>query len=257
MYGTEKSITFATSINMSKNKLYIILFACLSLVSCSEYQKLLKSSDPDLKYTKAIEYFERKDYMRAQSLLDEVAQYYKGTERSEDVLHYLAECYVGQKDYYSASEYYNAYCRNYPKGRYAENAYYMAAYCHYLNSDDARLDQTETYSAIDAFNLFLERFPESYESAIIVANNALKDYPLTKHREELSFIVLESMYKQAYLSVKERQEERYREALDEYYSFINEFPNGKYRKSADRIFKETDRAIKTLKSLPIPATAKK
>lgn len=292
LYGTEKNITFATSINMSKNKLYIILFACLSFVSCGEYQKLLKSSDPDLKYTKAIEYFERKDYMRAQSLLDEVAQYYKGTERSEDVLHYLAECYVGQKDYYSASEYYNAYCKNYPKGRYAENAYYMAAYCHYLNSDDARLDQTETYSAIDAFNLFLERFPESeqsgeayrlldemndklaykevlnarlyynlgtyrgnnYESAIIVANNALKDYPLTKHREELSFIVLESMYKQASLSVKERQEERYREALDEYYSFINEFPNGKFRKNADRIFKETDKAIKTLKSLPVPVT---
>ena len=62
--------------------------------ACGEYQKLLKSNDPELKYTKAIEYYNKKDYMRAQSLLDEVAHYYKGTERAEDVLNYLSKCYT-------------------------------------------------------------------------------------------------------------------------------------------------------------------
>lgn len=267
---------------MGKKIGYILCLTVILLTGCSEYQQLLKSTDPELKYTKALEYFNKKDYMRAQSLLDDIAHYYKGTERAEDVLYYLSQCYMGQKDYYSAGEYYSSYTRNYPKGRYAEEAFYMVGYCYYLDSPDARLDQAATYEAIKALQNFVDRFPDSsktsdayrlldemnnklaqkellsarlyynlgtyrgnnYASAVIVANNALKDYPMNKYREELSYIVLSSMYQQAVLSTRDKQEERYREALDEYYSYVNEFPSGKHRKDAERIFKDIDRAIK-------------
>ena len=71
----------------------VVVVAALSallLTGCGEYQKILKSKDPDAKYQAALRYFNDQQYVRAQTLLDDVAVYYKGTERSEDVICYLA-----------------------------------------------------------------------------------------------------------------------------------------------------------------------
>ena len=100
---------------MRKNG-FIILLLMLFLTSCGEYQRLLKSRDPEEKYQAALQYFNQKEYIKAQTLFDDISSYYKGTERSEDILAYLARCYMGQKSYESATEYYQAYVRNYPKG---------------------------------------------------------------------------------------------------------------------------------------------
>ena len=110
-----------------KKYLSILLVVTL-LVSCSEYQSILKSNDPELKYNKAVEYFEKEDFMRATTLFDEVARYYRGTERSELVLNYLARSYMGQKDYFTASEYYKTYVKTYPKGKFIIEARYMVGY---------------------------------------------------------------------------------------------------------------------------------
>ncbi len=266
---------------MKKVPFFFVVFL-LFLASCSDYQKLLKSDDAELKYTKAVEYFDRGDFMRASTLFDAVATYYKGTERSETVLNYLAKSYMGQKDYFSASEYYKTYVKTYPKGKYVVEAKYMIGYCYYLDSPDARLDQTETLNAIVALQEFVEVYPEServpeanklleelndklaykaylnaklyfnlgnylgnnYESAVIAAQNALKKFPSTKYREELSMLILESKYQQAVQSVEEKQIERYRSTIDEYYNYINEFPAGKSRKQADRIFNESKKIVK-------------
>jgi outer membrane protein assembly factor BamD len=261
---------------------FFLLIVVLTLVSCGEYQKLLKSDDAELKYNKAVAYFEKGDFMRASTLFDAVASYYKGTDRSETVLNYMAKSYMGQKDYFSASEYYKTYVKTYPKGRYVVESKYMIGYCYYLDSPDARLDQTATYNAIAAFQEFLDIYPEServqdanklleemnnklaykaylnsklyynlgnylgnnYESAVISAQNALKSFPTTICREELAMLILNSKYEQAYQSVPEKRIERYRNAIDEYYNFINEFPDGKLRKQADKIFNESKKIVK-------------
>jgi len=266
---------------MKKVPFFLVVFL-LFLASCSDYQKLLKSDDAELKYTKAVEYFDKGDFMRASTLFDAVATYYKGTERSETVLNYLAKSYMGQKDYISASEYYKTYVKTYPKGKYVVEAKYMIGYCYYLDSPDARLDQTETLNAITALQEFVEVYPEServpeanklldemhdklafkaylnaklyfnlgnymgnnYESAVISAQNALKKFPSTKYREELSMLILEAKYQQAVQSVEEKKIERYRSTIDEYYNYINEFPTGKSRKQADRIFNESKKIVK-------------
>jgi len=263
-------------------KSIFILLLTTALVSCGEYQQLLKSTDPELKYTKAVEYFETKDFMRAATLFDEVARYFRGTERSEDVLNYMASSYMGQKDYFTASEYYKTYVKTYPKGKYITTARFMIGYCYYLDSPDARLDQTATRDALTAFQEFLdlhpdnERVPEvnklmdeltdklaykeflnsrlyfnlgnylgnNYLSAVITAQNALKNYPTNKYREELLFIVLQSKYEQAVQSVEDKKMERYRDTIDEYYNFINEHPEGQFRKQADRIFAEAKKIVK-------------
>ena len=246
------------------------------LTACGEYQQLLKSNDPELKYQKALVYFNNEQYVKAQTLLDEVTAYYRGTDRTQDVLAYLARCYMGQKDYASASEYYQAYIRNYPKGRYIIEARFQVGHCNYLDSPDARLDQAVTKKAIEFFTQFVELYPESpyaeqaynemnelydklaykeylnaklyynlgtylgnnYLSAEIVAKNALRDYPTNKHQEELNWLILQAKYQQMLNSMEAKKEERARETEDEYYNFITEYPDSKHRAAAEKIGKE-------------------
>lgn len=265
-----------------KTNSFLFLIVVLTLFSCSDYQKLLKSDDAELKYNKAVEYFDKGDFMRASTLFDAISTYYKGTDRSETVLNYMAKSYMGQKDYYSASEYYKTYVKTYPKGKYVVESKYMIGYCYYLDSPDARLDQTATYNAIAALQEFLDVYPESdkvpaanklldeltdklaykayinaklyydlgnylgnnYESAVITAQNALKKYTSTKYREELVMLILDSKYQEAVQSIEEKKIERYRSTIDEYYNYVNEYPTGKFRKQADRIFNESKRIVK-------------
>ncbi len=264
-------------------KIIYILVIFIGLISCSEYQNILKSTDPEYKLSKAMEYYEKKDYMRASTLFDEVAAYFRGTENSEKILYYISMSYMGQKDYFSASEYFEKYLKTYPKGQYAEIAKFQTAYCYYLDSPDPRLDQKATKDAIVAFQEFLDFFPESqqvpqanklmdemtdklakkeylnaklyynlgdylgnnnYESAVITAQNAMRNYPSNAFREDLSILILQSKYQQAVQSVQDKKIERYRNAIDEYYNFINEYPEGKFRKTADKIFEESSKIVK-------------
>lgn len=265
----------------------IVIFCCLasllfSLAACSEYQAVLKSKDPELKYQKALTFFNDKQYVKAQTLLDEVTSYYRGTDRSQDVLIYLSRSYMGQKDYIAAAEYYQAYIRNYPKGRYIVEAQFQVGHCYYLEAPDARLDQTDTRKAIEFFTRFVELYPDNpyaqqayqemnelydklahkellsarlyynlgtylgnnYLSAEIVAKNALEDYPTNKYQEELNWIILQAKYQQVINSVDSKREERARETEDEYYSFITQYPTSKYRTAADKINKDLKKILK-------------
>ena len=241
--------------------------------SCGEYQKLLKSRNPEEKYQAALQYFNDKQYVKSQTLLDDVSAYYKGTERSEDILAYLARSYMGQKAYESATDYYQAYVRNYPKGKYAIEAYFQIGHCQYLDSPDARLDQEITRKAIEAFTQFVELYPESpyaeqayqemnelyeklalkelksaqlyynlgsylgnnYVSCEIVCKNALKNYPSNQYQEEFNWLILQSKYQQMVNSFEELKADRARDTMDEYYNFITEYPDSKHRKEADKM----------------------
>ena len=83
----------------------------------------------------------------------------------------------------------------------------------------------------------------NYLSAVVTATNALKLYPESKFKEELYFLVLKSKFMQAEKSVESKIKDRYRDTVDEYYNFINEFPNSQYKKEADRMFKKAQKSI--------------
>lgn len=84
----------------------------------------------------------------------------------------------------------------------------------------------------------------NYEACIITAENALRAYPYTNLREDLSIMVLRAKYEMATKSVEEKADERFRQAIDEYYGFKNEFPDSKYIKEANNIFKHASAKIK-------------
>ena len=73
---------------MTKRILYISALLLL-LVSCNDYQQLLKNTDPDVKFTAAKNYFQEKDFSKSATLLEDVMAYYKGSGRSEEVLYLL------------------------------------------------------------------------------------------------------------------------------------------------------------------------
>ena len=84
----------------------------------------------------------------------------------------------------------------------------------------------------------------NYQSAIITAQNALKEYPYTRYKETLSMLILKSKYQEAVQSIEERKPERFRDVIDEYYSFINDYPTGENAKEAQNIFKVANKYVK-------------
>jgi outer membrane protein assembly factor BamD len=78
----------------------------------------------------------------------------------------------------------------------------------------------------------------------VSAQNALKDYPYTTLREDLSILILRARYQMAHKSVESKKLERYRNTIDEYYAFKTEFPDSKYMKEADKYYKEAIKKVK-------------
>lgn len=258
-----------------------MLLVALALTSCGEYQRVQKSTDYDYKLDFARRAFEQKRYVQAATVLQDVITVFKGTEKAEESLYLLALSHYENKDYVSSGAYFKTYYTRYPKGKYAELARFYSGYGYYLDSPDVQLDQSGTIKAIEELQAFLDYFPRSdkvtiaqnaifelqdkltlkqlqnaqlyynlgtymgnnYESAIIVAQNAIKDYPYSKYKEDLEFIVLKARYQEANNSIDEKKADRFREVVDEYYSFINNYPDSPHRAEADDILKIANRHI--------------
>jgi len=235
-----------------------------------------------MKFTKAMEYYEKGDFTRASTLLYELIAIYRGTEKSQESHFLYANCLYRMKDYALAAHYYKTFVQSYPTSNNMEESQFMAAYCIYKQSLNPRLDQTTTYEALEAFQLFINIYPRSdrvveatnlmdelrdklaykaylnaklyfnlgtymgnnYKSAIITARNTLDEYPDTEFREELSFLILEAKYTQAIYSIEDLKEDRLRDSIDEYYSFINEFPTSQYLARANKFFEDATSLIK-------------
>ena len=85
----------------------------------------------------------------------------------------------------------------------------------------------------------------NYEACFVTAQNALKDYPYASAqlREELSILALRAKYQLARQSVEEKRVERFRDAIDEYYAFQNDYPESEYMKEANSILKYSEKVI--------------
>ena len=267
---------------MKQSRLTILLVGvALSLASCGEYNKVLKSNDYNYKYEYAKKAFEQKKYAQASTILTDLVTVFKGTDKAEESLYLLGLSYYENQDYISAGSYFKTYYTHYPKGQYTELARFYAGYGYYLDSPDPQLDQTDTYKAIEELQAFLDYFPKSdrvsiaqnaifelqdklvlkelqnaqlyynlgnymgnnYESAVIVARNAIKDYPYSKYKEQLELLILKARFQEASQSVEEKKVERFRDVIDEYYSFINNYPESESRKEADNIFTNANRYV--------------
>ncbi len=89
----------------------------------------------------------------------------------------------------------------------------------------------------------------NYQACVTTAQNALRDYPYaaTHKRERLSYLILSSKYKLALESVEEKRVQRFRDAIDEYYAFTNDYPESRYASQAKDILAKAERIVKQQK----------
>ena len=273
-----------------KNLLIVLGLMTLMLTSCGEYTAVQKSADYEYRYEVAKSYFVEGKYTQASSLLGDVLAIMKSSANAEESLYMLAQSEFCNRDYDIASTYFKKYYQSYPKGIYAQQARFYAAYSLYCSTPEPRLDQSATLEAIKEFQNFMDYYPDSdlkpraqqlvmdlqdklvekeylaaklyfdlgtymincayggsnYEACVVTAQNALKDYPYAsaERREDLSILVLRSKYEMAKESVPEKRVQRFRDAIDEYYSFVNDYPESKYLAEAKKMLEESERIVK-------------
>ncbi len=268
---------FCATFPEMKIRIIIYLVSALLLVSCSQYSKLLKSTDYELKKTKVKEYFENGDFSKVTQLLEQILPRYRATEEAEELTWMSAQSYYGQKDYLMAGAEFRNYANIYPYGKHDEESNFLAAMCDYYMSPRAELDQQNSRNAIDGFTVFISKYPSSqrtedakkyikelkdrlseksylsarlyydmnqYKAAVTALANSLKEYPETKYREEMLFLKLNSLFLYAENSIALKQTERFQATLDEYYSFIEEFPKTTYKKDVNKIYQTTAKILK-------------
>ena len=247
----------------------IAVFLIFLFSSCSEYQKVFKSNDFDLKYEKAMEYYDNEDYIRASALLLELISVFKGTESSEEINYRYAYTYYYQDDFIMAGYYFRNFVVTFPTSKYADECAFMNAFCYYQSSPDTNLDQTNTMKAIDELQIFINRHPassrvgecnklidelndklvlksfnsaklyfdlEEYKASITALSNSLVEFPDTHFREELLYLILQSSYELARNSVQSKIRLRYEQTTEAYYKLTDEFPETEYLKEAKRLF---------------------
>jgi len=254
---------------MLKRALILSLVLIALLTACSKFDKILKSSDYNLKYKKANEYYAKKDFYRSTILFEQLVGIYKGTQRADSIEYFMAMGYYYQGDYLLAGHYFNNFRRNYPRSVFTEDSEFMYAYCFYKSSPRPLLDQETTNSALTAFSEFAAKYPRTnrkqeveklvnelreklieksylssklyynigdYKAAIVSLRNSLNEYPSSKFREEQLYMLLQASYLLADNSVPSKRRERFQSTIDEYFTLIGEFPNTKYLREAERIY---------------------
>ncbi len=255
---------------LKKVRILVIGFVvAIALSSCGDYNKILKSTDYEFKHKKAVEYFEEGEYVRASTLFQELVNIYRGTTRADQIYYYYAKSLMGQKDYLMANHYFKSLLKEFPGSDFAEESQFMVGYTSYLLSPKPRLDQTVTKEAIESLQLYMNLYPYSdrvdeanrlidelttklvykaylnsklyfdfgnHKAAVVALENSLRQYPDSPYREELMYMLLKSKYLLAINSVQDKKTERLSSALDEYFSFVDEFPDSSYRSEVDRYY---------------------
>jgi len=265
---------------MRKASFYIIvLLITVSVSSCGKFYKLEKSTNWDQLYTAANEYYVKGDYNKAIILYDKVLPVIRGSERSELAEFNYAYSHFRIKRYIEAAGYFKTFYDTYNRSPMAEEAFFMHAYSLYLDSPDFNLDQRSSRDAVNAIQLFINRFPESdsyeramtmiddlqrrfeekayqessmyyrltdglfpgefYRACIINFQNFAKNYPDSRYNEELAYKLVEVSTAYAERSVFNKKEERLNQSLGFADSFFRRFPDSQYKGKVTNLTNKT------------------
>lgn len=262
---------------MRSYKFWVVLALISVSFSCSDYNKLLKSTDYNKKYDAAVKYYEEKDYTKALGLMQELLSVYRGTAKGEKIMYYYAYATYAVGDYLLAGYHFNNFVKTFPASDKAEECSYMYAYCYYLESPRYSLDQSETKNAIKELQFFINKYPESkrkqecneliaklrsklerkyyeiskqyyfledYKAAVVSFENVLVDFPDTKYREELMYLAIKANYIYASKSFATKKEERFRAAIESYHKYKSYFPDkGEFFKDANDYFTSAQKQL--------------
>ncbi len=241
-------------------------------VSCGKFRKIEKSSDWRVKYEAALNYYNKQDYYRASVLFEQVLPIVRGLPEGEKVQFYLAYCQYYDKLYLLASEQFRTFYETYGRSTLAEEARFMYAYSKFAGAPRSSLDQTNSIEAMGAMQEFLNRYPTSkfrdqavdvifttqakleqkgfanayqyykmrqYTAAIVALNNFVDNFPDSRYVEEARFLVVDAEFRLAEVSIRSKQNERYRAVVEHYKEFIDRYPESKFLRDAEKLYAQS------------------
>lgn len=144
--------------------LSFLLLIILVFGACSKNKVEITT---DQKLAKADEYYANRKYSKAAVLYDEISFERKSAATAYATMR-LADSYFAMNKFTDARLKYQQFIDGFPDHTNAVDAYFRTALCYFEESLKSDRDQTETVSAIEAFGVFLERFPKDsrYERAL-------------------------------------------------------------------------------------------
>ncbi len=262
---------------MRSRHFFLVILAVVSMASCkSQYEIMLNSNDADAKYEAAFAYFNEGKYSKAASLFESLSVLTNGTERDDTVRYYWGLSNYRFRDYYTAETNFTQFIESFPRSPFTSDARYLRIDCLYRSTLRYELDQTPTYTAINAISEYMLEFPdtphmqeckdmltdlnerldkkayeaaklyykmEDYLASRVALRNVLKDDADNVYREDVLYYIAMSSYKYAYLSIPSKQKERYLVFIDDYLNFVGEIPDSHYRKELDSVYRKAQKAI--------------
>ena len=245
-----------------------IIVAVISIVtSCaSYYETILKSTDVDLKYEAAFDYYNKGKFRKSAEIFESLILLMQGMPQEDTVQYYTALSNYKMRDYVTAESNFDKFITVFPRSPFTEDARFLRIKCLYEGTYRYELDQTPTRKAmtvigefmydnptskyyqecqamLDEFNERLDKKSfesaklyytiEDYQAAHYALKNVLKDNADNIYREDVLYFTAMASYKYALNSIPEKQKERYLAFIDDYYNFVGEYPESSKRKELD------------------------
>ncbi|MGB2225248.1 MAG: outer membrane protein assembly factor BamD [Polaribacter sp.] len=258
---------------MLKFKRLTFLLSLLVLISCNEYQKVLNNGTASDQYKMAVKLYETKKFSKALRLFEKITPAYRGKPQMERIQFMIAQANFNIKSYSLSGYYFDRFTKNYPKSSKNEEAAFLSAYSYKLASPTFSTDPTDTNKALDAFQTFINNYPNSdkleeankhykdlryrlqkkyfeiakvyyttadydmrnYKAAIQAFDNLLGDYLGSEFKEEALYYRLKSAHDFVLKSTIRRKAERVVDAMAAYDKLIRNFPDSKYKIEAEEM----------------------
>lgn len=259
---------------------WLVIGLLFALTACkSEFERVRTSGDPAVMLEKADTYFENEEYQKAQTLYELIISSYRGRSEAELISFNYAYTYYHLRQYILAAYYFKNFAQTFGASSYRQEADFMTAYSNYQLSPSFRLDQTYTQQAIEDFQSFVNQYPNServgecnrlidemrlkleqkdfaaaqlyfdlqqYQAAIRSFENLLIEFPDTRRAEEVRLRTIRAAYLLAVNSFVEKQEERYREAVERAQAFLERYQNSEDRAEVQEMLKNSEDRLKQL-----------
>lgn len=257
----------------------LLILLCVSVGCKTEFETIRTSNNPERILKAAHNFYNKKEYDKAITLYELVIQNFRGRAEAEELFYRYAYSHYHLNDFILASSYFGNFASTFTNSPNKQEAEYMSAYSNYRLSPNHKLDQSYTVKAIEGFETFINKYPQTeraeeanglidnmrakqelkafnqgnlyykigqYQAAVTSFEIMLKDYPDSKRLEEVRFLMLKSSFTLAFNSIFEKKKDRFNEAVLLYEKFIKKHPKSKWAKEAKGIHKSTLEELKKL-----------
>ncbi len=264
---------------MTKSNI-LFSFLLLALISAckSSYEKIRNSSDPELILKAADQYYDKKEYYKAQGLYEMVLTAFRGQEQAEQIYFKYAYTHYYLSEYELSSHLFKTFANTFINSTKKEEADFMSVYSLYKTSPVYKLDQSATEQAIEGFQLFANTYPNSsrleqcnslidecraklelkayesgrlyfdmknYQSCVTSMQNLLNDFPETSNARQVRYLICESSYLLAENSIFEKQKERLLNAQENIQDFLRRYPSGRFVTDVKDLQKKISKKLKS------------